>query len=131
MKRDSEKNKATPTGVFPDIHAGKKLDPIFTKELRAELTKLRRFRKPDGKVLELSYIQLLIQRIVDELLEAPELDVKLLEMVLNRLEGKVPEGLDFSGGVELRDGIGARDLLLQKLDRYLRLKDTETGTSES
>lgn len=131
MRRDSKKSEERPEGVFPDIHDGKRLDLVFSKQLRAELTKLRKFRRPNGKVVEATYVQLLVKKVMNELLNAPSLDVKLLEMTLNRLEGKVPDGLSVSGGLELRDGISARDILLQKLDRHLRLKEAETSDSES
>ena len=125
MNRDSEKNKKNPKGTFPDVHGGKKLEPVFSKQLRAELTKLRKFRKPDGKIVTHSYVELLVQKIMDQLLNSPEMDTKLLEMMLNRLEGKVAEGIDLSGDIEIRRGLSAKELLLQKLGRHVQLRESE------
>lgn len=125
MRRDTEQNKANPAGTFPDVRGGKQLDPCFSKVLRAEMTRLRKYRTEDGKRIEKSRLQLLVEKIWNQLYEAPEIDVKLLEMVLNRLEGKVPEGVNVSGGLELREGLSAKELILQKLDRQLRVKDSE------
>ena len=125
MRRDKESNQEPRQGTFPDVRGGKSLDPCFSKVLRAEMTRLRRYRTEDGKRIEKSRLQLLTEKIWNQLYEAPEMDVKLLEMVLNRLEGKVPEGIAFSGGLELREGLSAKELILQKLDRQLRVKDSE------
>lgn len=125
MKRDKETNKENPEGTFPDVRGGKPLEPVFSKVLRSEMTRLRKFRKPDGEVLQLSYLQLLVQKIANELLQSPEMDVKLLEMVLNRLEGKVPDSVNFEGGLELRRGLSAKELILSKLDRTVRPKASE------
>ena len=125
MRRDKETNKENPEGTFPNVRGGKQLDPCFSKVLRSEMTKLRKYRTEDGKRIEKSRLQLLTEKIWDQLYEAPEIDVKLLEMVLNRLEGKVPDSVNFEGGVEFRHGLSAKELILSKLDRSLRLKDAE------
>jgi len=128
MRRDKESNKQNPEGTFPNVSGGKALEPCFSKELRASMTRLRKYRTEDGKRITQSRLQLLIEKIWTQLYEAPEIDVKLLEMVLNRLEGKVPESVNFEGGLEFRRGLSAKELILSKLDRQLRTKASEESS---
>jgi len=104
----------------PDGRPPKRL--CFTDALRRELTKKKKFRKEDGSIIESSELDLIALKVIRELRTSNPVNAKLLEIVLNRLEGKPQESVTIDGRIEAASGISARDILLQRLDRVLSEK---------
>jgi hypothetical protein len=87
----------------------------FTVKFREELTKEKKFRRPDGTIFESTELDLIVAKVVKELRQGNGIDSKLLSLILDRVEGKPKESLELEGKLEVGHGIDARSLILQRL----------------
>lgn len=71
--------------------AGRKPGPTFTSLLREALGRKRRYRRKSGVEFESTEMELIVERAIKELRTNPIFDVKLLSVILDRIEGKVKE----------------------------------------
>lgn len=100
----------------------------FTAALRNMLLTKKVFKRPDGTLLEASELELIARRVAIELRTNPSFDVRLLELILNRLEGKVKEVVEIDPGVEAASAIDARKVILSRLGKLIPTgADTEDG----
>jgi hypothetical protein len=102
----------------------------FTDIIRAELTKRKRFRRPDGSLMEASELELIALKVVRELRMGTTVDNKLLAIVLDRIEGKPKESVELNATVQAAAGIDPRDVLLQRLSRLLQTTDVRTKSED-
>jgi len=97
----------------------------FTDTIRAELTKRKKFRNPDGSIMEASELELIALKVIRELRTAPEINHRLLGIILDRIEGKPKEQVELDARVEMASGIDPRDALLQRMEKILGTADQE------
>ena len=93
--------------------------PNFTTILREQLLKKKKFRRPDGTYMESTEMELIALKVIKELRTSIPVNTKLLSIIMDRTEGKPQESIKLDGGLELTNGIDAKDLLLQRLDQIL------------
>lgn len=101
----------------------------FTQTLQKELTKRKTFRRKNGSVFDATELELITLKVIRELRESEPLNAKLLEIVLNRLEGKPKESVDLSGQVGVVVGEDPKGQLLKRLDALLESRRAEDGDS--
>ncbi|MDD4985169.1 MAG: hypothetical protein PHQ43_05185 [Dehalococcoidales bacterium] len=102
----------------------------FTDTIRDMLTKRKRFRRPDGSLMEASELELIALKVVRELRMGTTVDNKLLAIVLDRIEGKPKESVELNATVQAAAGIDPRDVLLQRLSRLLQTTDVRTKSED-
>jgi len=103
----------------------------FSNVLRDVLTRKRKYRKPDGSMFESSELELIIRRAVKELRTAPEFDVRLLALLMERHDGKVKEPIDVEGIKEVANDLNARDIILSRLSGLILARGHSEDGSES
>lgn len=87
----------------------------FSNVLRDVLTKKRKYRKPDGTMFDSCELELIVRRAVKELRTGPEFDVRLFDVLMNRIEGKPKEPIDVEGIKEVAHDLNAHDIILSRL----------------
>lgn len=117
-------NGCVPVGRPPREHH-------FTEKLRKALTDKKTFKRQDGSLIESSELDLIIIKVIRELRTTSPVNVKLLEIVLNRIEGKPKELVEIDGSLEVSRGIDARDVLLQRLSKIVDAEAVEGDDTES
>lgn len=112
-------------GLKPNLNGRPPAERSFTEALRLELTKRKRFRRPDGSLMESSELELIALKVIRELRIGTPISSKLLEIILNRIEGKPKEMVELDATLEVSSGIDAKDILLQRLNRILSAGEGE------
>ena len=102
--------------------------PTFTNTLIKLLTQKKKFRRPDGSLMESTELELIALKVIRELRSSTPMSSKMLDIVLTRIEGKPKDVVEIDGKLELAKGLDARDILLQRLDRIL--SDGEEASEE-
>lgn len=105
----------------------------FSNVLRDVLTKKRKYRKPDGTMFESSELELIVRRAVKELRTGIYFDVRLFDVLMNRIEGKPKEPIDVEGIKEVAHDLNAHDIILSRLGGIIlaRGHSEDGGESES
>lgn len=97
----------------------------FTDKLRYQLSKKKKFRRPDGTEFESTELDLLTMKIVQELRTTVPINIPLLNTVLNRIEGKPQETISIDETLEVSRGIDAREVILQRLSKIITVGEGE------
>jgi hypothetical protein len=71
--------------------------PYFSEILRKQLLREKSFRRPDGTIFKASELEIITARVIKQLRKGRPLDIRLLDVVLNRLEGKPKEHVELTG----------------------------------
>lgn len=95
----------------------------FTDAFRAELLKRKKFRHSDGSLLEASELELIALKVIRELRTAPEINHRLLGILLDRIEGKPKESVELDATVKMAGEIDPRDVLIKRLNKILGVAD--------
>ena len=136
--RTGDTQKRETLGVIPSPKTGHTNNPhgrppkelCFADIMRGELTKRKRFRRPDGSLMEASELELIALKIVRQLRNETEVSHKLLSLVLDRVYGRPKESVDLNATVQAAAGIDPRDVLLQRLSRLLQTTDVRTKSED-
>jgi len=97
----------------------------FTDIIREQLTRKKMFRRQDGSLMEASELELIALKVIQELRHGAPISHKLLNIVLDRIEGRPKESLELDGKLEVAGGLDARDVLLQRMKRVLDATESE------
>lgn len=111
--------------------AGRPAGLTFSSILRDTLTKKRKYRTKKGLVFESSELELIVSRAVKELRTNPEFDVRLLETLINRLEGRVKEPIDVEGIKELASDLSAREILSTRFGGLILARGNSEGNIDA
>ncbi len=103
----------------------------FSNVLRDVLTRKRKYRKPDGTMFESSELELIVRRAVKELRMSLIFDVRLFEVLMNRIEGKPKEPIDVEGIKEVANDLNAHDIILSRLGGIVLARRHSEDDSES
>ena len=103
----------------------------FSNMLRDVLTRKRKYRKPDGTRFESSELELIVKRAVRELRTGLEFDVRLFDVLMNRIEGKPKEPIDVEGIKEVANDLNAHDIILSRLGGIVLARGHSEDDSES
>lgn len=98
----------------------------FTDIIRAELKRKKKFRRADGSIMEASELELIAMKVVRELRNDEPVNNKLLGIILDRLEGKPKESVEIDGKLEVAQGLDAKDVLIQRLNRILEIAEDDS-----
>lgn len=116
-------------GLHPNMSGRPPREMCITDKVREELRKKKKFRRPDGSIMESSELDLIAQKIVRQLRQGTgefgEISPKLLDIVLDRIEGKPKEQIQLDGRLEVASGIDAKAALLQRLSKITTEKAEE------
>ena len=77
---------------------------LFSDCIREELTRRKRFRRPDGSLVDTSELELIALKLVRELRTTTPVNSRLLDIVLNRIEGKPKEYVELDASLEVDRG---------------------------
>ncbi|MCK9599551.1 MAG: hypothetical protein M0R06_10960 [Sphaerochaeta sp.] len=80
--------------------------------------------------MEASELELIALKIVRQLRNETEVSHKLLDLVLNRVDGRPKESVELNATVQAAAGIDPRDVLLQRLSRLLQTTDIRTKSED-
>ena len=103
----------------------------FTTKFREELMKNKKFRRPDGSIFESTELDLIVAKVIKELRQGHGVDSRLLNIILDRIEGRPKESVELDGKLEVGHGIDARSLILQRLGQASSTGNGEEDDSES
>jgi len=103
----------------------------FGKTLRDMLLRKKVFRRPDGTLLDACELELIAKRVITELRTGAEFDVRLLEVVMNRVDGKVKEIVEMDAKLEVAHDIDAREVILSRLNKLLSTRAVAEADKES
>ena len=116
-KKDSAKKELTRLPSSTEHLADQQ--KLFSETLREELNKERTFRRKDGTLLTTTELRLIAIKVINELRTTTPVNSRLLDIVLNRIEGKPKEFVEIDGTMEVMNGLSAQEILLQRLSHII------------
>lgn len=103
----------------------------FSDTLREELNKKKTFTRRDGSLMQSSELRLIAIKVIQELRTTSPVNSRLLDIVLNRIEGKPKEFVEVDATMEVMNGLNPTELLLQRLSKLLPSGEADTDNRES
>jgi len=104
----------------------------FTEVLRELLNKKRSFKLANGQTVILSQMELIVARAIITLVKDPVFDVRLFSLLMDRIDGKVPDSLvSLNANVGETLGAEARAAVLARVAQIISSQDDISSADET